>query len=180
METVLEILSWVTPNIDPGKITIITDQDKGQKNAISEYLWSVGRFYCSFHCWQNIIKMCGGGGGQVPNSVLWMYNKLMCRRSVALIDHNKHEHFKVMKSKDIQCINSLTYESQYPAAQCAMGENIYMYHRSSSEAVELMNRANSKMRARIAVDVPNATILLLKLGCTWFNKIRRPGAEILS
>ncbi len=55
-------------------------------------------------------------------------NKLMRCRSVALIDHNKRKHFKAMKSKNTQYLNSLTNESQYLAARCAMGENIYMYH----------------------------------------------------
>ena len=105
------------PCIDSGDITIITDQDKGQKNAIAKYLKSVGHFHCSFHRRQNIIKMCGGGGGKVPNSALWMYNKLIRCRSVALIEHNKREHFKSMKTKDIQYLNNLTNESQYPAAR---------------------------------------------------------------
>jgi hypothetical protein len=117
--------------------------------------------------------MCGGGGGKVPNSALWMYNKLMLCRSVALIKHNKYEHFKAMKSKDIQYLNSLTNESQYLAARCTMGENIYMYHHSSSGAVELMNRTSSKMRAQTAIDLPNATILLLKLECSRFNKMKQ-------
>jgi hypothetical protein len=91
--------------------------------------------------------MCGGGGGKVPYSALWMYNKLTRCRSVALINHNKRKHFKAMKSKDIQYLNSLTNESQYPAARCAMDEIIYMYQRLSSGAVEPMIRANSKMRA---------------------------------
>ena len=54
------------PCIDSGEITIITDQDKGQKNAITHYLKSVGHFHCSYHRRQNIIKMCGGGGGKIP------------------------------------------------------------------------------------------------------------------
>jgi hypothetical protein len=102
--------------------------------------------------------MCGGGGGKVPNSALWMYNKLMRCHFVALIKHN---------------LNSLSDESQYLAARCAMGENIYMYHHSSSGAVESMNRANSEMRARTAADLPNATILQLKLECTRFNKMKQ-------
>ena len=93
--------------------------------------------------------------------------------AVALIKHNKREHFKSMKSKDIQYLNNLTNGSQYPAAGCAMGEKIYMYHHSLSGAVESMNRANSKTRARTAVDLPNATILLLKLECTQFNKMKQ-------
>ena len=131
------------PCIDSGKIRIITDQDKVQKNSISEYLQSVGHFHCWYHCWQNIIKMCRGGGGYVPNSALWMYNKLMRCRSVALINHNKSKHFN-------HNLNSLTNESQNPAARCAMGENVYMYHHSLSGAVESMNRANNEMRAHTA------------------------------
>jgi hypothetical protein len=117
--------------------------------------------------------MCGGGGGKVPNSALWMYNKLMHCRYVALIDHNKSKHFKATKSQDIQYLNSLCNESQYLAARCAMSENVYMYHCSSPGAVEYMNRANNKMSAWTAIDLPNATILLLKLECTRFNKMKQ-------
>ncbi len=102
-----------------------------------------------------------------------MYNKFIHCRSVALIEHNKRKHFKLMKTKDIQYLNNLTHESQYPAAQCDMGENIYMYHRLLSGAVESMNRANSEMRARTAVDLPNANILLLKLECARFNRMKQ-------
>ena len=102
-----------------------------------------------------------------------MYNKLMCCRSVALIDHNKSKHFNAMKSKDIQYLNSLTNESQYLAARWATGENVYVYHCLLSGAVESMNGANKQMRARTAVDLLNATVLLLKLECTWFNKMEQ-------
>jgi hypothetical protein len=159
--------------IDSREITIITDQDKGQKNAILEYLWLVGHFHCSYHSRQNITKMCKGGGGKVSNSALWMYNKLMRCQSVAIIDHNKSEHFKNMKNKNIQSLNLLNDESHYPAARCAMGENVYMYHCLSSGAVELMNRANKEMRARTVVNLLNATILLLKLECARFNKMKQ-------
>jgi hypothetical protein len=93
-----------------------------------------------------------------------MYNKLIHCCSVALIEHNKREHFESMKTKDIQYLNNLTDESQYPAAQCAMGENIYMYHCSSSGAVESMNRANSEMRARTAVDLPKHNNIATETG----------------
>ena len=49
----------------------------------------------------------------------------------------------------------------------------YMYHSLSPGAVELMNRANNEMRARTAVDLSNAIILLLKLECTRFNKTKQ-------
>jgi hypothetical protein len=48
-----------------------------------------------------------------------------------------------------------------------------MYHHSSSGVVESMNGANNDMRACTAVDVPNATILLCKLECTRFNKMKQ-------
>ena len=48
-----------------------------------------------------------------------------------------------------------------------------MYHCLSSGAVESMNRASSEMRAWTAIDLPNATILLLKLECTRFNKMKQ-------
>ena len=120
VETVWKYCLELHPCINSAEITIITNQDKGQKNAISEYLRLVGNFHCSYHRRQNIIKMCRGGGGKIPNSALWMYNKLLHCRSVALIEHNKREHFKAMKSKDIQYLNSLTNELY------AMGNNIYI------------------------------------------------------
>ena len=48
-----------------------------------------------------------------------------------------------------------------------------MYHRLSSGVVESMNGANNTMRACTAVDVPNAAILLCKLECTRFNKMKQ-------
>jgi hypothetical protein len=85
------------PCIDSGEITIITDQDKGQKNAITHYLKSVGHFHCSYHRRQNITKMCGGGGGKLPNSALWMYNKLMKCKNVEQLQYNKDKHFPNMR-----------------------------------------------------------------------------------
>ena len=46
------------PSIDSGDITLITNQDKGQMNAIVIYLKCVGHFHGSWHQRQNIIKMC--------------------------------------------------------------------------------------------------------------------------
>ena len=68
-----------------------------------------------------------------------------------------------MTNKDINYLNSLDDESQYPAARCAMRNDVYMYNRSASGVVESMNGANQDMRARMAVDLLNAAILLIKL-----------------
>jgi len=75
-----------------------------------------------------------------------------------------------MKTKDIKYLNTLTDESQYPAARCAMKNGIYMYHRSSSGAVESIKKANKEMRARTAVEPLAATMLLLNLEKNRFNK----------
>jgi hypothetical protein len=52
------------PSINSPDVTIITDQDKGQKNVIADHCPNVGQFHCSWHRHQNIIKMCGGEGGR--------------------------------------------------------------------------------------------------------------------
>jgi hypothetical protein len=147
------------PSIDSGDITIITNQDKGQKNAITHYLKSVGHFHCSYHR-QNITKMCGGG-------------KLMKCKNVKQLQYNKDKHFVNMSNKDINYLNSLDDESQYPAARCALGLLVYMYFRSSSGVAESMNNANKEMRARTAVDLLNACILLTKLEVNHYYKMKK-------
>ncbi len=52
------------PTINQSKYTIITDQDKGSLSAMEKIIPLAGRFLCSFHCQQNIMKNCGGGTGQ--------------------------------------------------------------------------------------------------------------------
>ena len=78
-----------------------------------------------------------------------------------------------MNTKDIQYLNSLDDESQYPAARCAMGPYVYLYFRSSSGTAESMNKANKEMRARTAVDLLNACMLLIKLECKRFYKMKK-------
>ena len=59
---------------------------------------------------------------------------------------------------------------QYPAARCAMGPGICMYGKSASSGVESMNRANKQLvRMKTAVDILNASLLLLKLEGDRFN-----------
>ncbi len=89
------------PSMNSGYITIITDQDKGQKNAIVRHLQRVGHFHCSWHCRQNIIKMCGKGSGKTHYSALWMYNKLMCCSTLAKIESTRNMYVKHMSAKDL-------------------------------------------------------------------------------
>ena len=154
------------------QVTIVTDQDKGQMTAIAVHLKAAGHFHCSWHRRQNIMKKCGGGGGRVPYSALWMYNKLVQCRTQEQVDSMKEKYMPKMHNSDINYLNKLTDTSQYPASRCAMGEGIYMYHRTSSAAVESMNAANKEIHQRTAVDLLNASILLIRLECNRFNKMK--------
>ncbi len=61
-------------------------------------------------------------------------------------------------------------EIQFPAARCAQGNFICMYGISASSGVEAMNRANEYIRQKTAVDILNATLILLKKKSTRYNK----------
>ena len=100
------------------------------------------------------------------------YNKLVHCRSSEQIDFLKEQHIPKMHNLDINYLNKLTDTSQYPAARCAMGDSIYMYHRTSSAAVESMNAANKAFQDRTVVDPVNAMILLLKLESKRFGSNR--------
>jgi hypothetical protein len=52
-------------------------------------------------------------------------------------------------------------------------EGIYMYQQSASSAVESTNAANKEMRARMAVDALNATLLLIRLECNRFQRMKQ-------
>ncbi len=63
--------------------------------------------------------------------------------SPAKIEYTRTMYVKHMSAKDLQYLNSIDDEKQYPKARCAMGdEGIYMYQQSASSAVESMNAAN--------------------------------------
>jgi len=84
-----EYVKKLHPSMDIGDVTIITDQDKGWMNAIADWIPQAGHFHCSHHRRGNIIKNCGGGGGKIKYSALWMYNKLMGCRTVEQIQAAK-------------------------------------------------------------------------------------------
>jgi hypothetical protein len=85
------------PTINQSNYTIITDQDKGSLLVMEEIVPLVGRFFCSFHCRQNIMKKCGGGSCQRPLSALWVYNLLICCKSVASLSATR----KKVRGKDV-------------------------------------------------------------------------------
>jgi hypothetical protein len=144
-------------------ITLITDQI----HKIAMYLKSVENVHCLWHRRQNTIKMCGGGGGKIPYSALWMYNKLVACSGVGQVEFAKGTNLKKMDVKDVRYLNSLPDASQYPTVRCA---NFCMYHCLSSSLVEAMNVTNKQIRARTAVDLLNGAILLITLECSQFLK----------
>jgi hypothetical protein len=99
--TFWEYVLKLHPSMNSGDITIITNQDKGQKNSIARHLQQVGHFQCAWHCRKNVIKMCGGGKGKTQYSALWMYNKLMCCCSPAKIEYMRTMNVKHMSAKDL-------------------------------------------------------------------------------
>jgi hypothetical protein len=80
------------PTINQSKYTIITDQDKGSLSAMEEVVPLVGRFLCSFHYQQNIMKKCNGGTGQRPLSAMWMYNLLVGCKSVTSLSATRKQY----------------------------------------------------------------------------------------
>jgi hypothetical protein len=67
--------------------------------------------------------------------------------------HERERHF----------LTKIPNEKQFAAARCAMSPDICMYGRSASSGVEAMNRANKLVREKMAINILNAAILLLKL-----------------
>ncbi len=130
----------VHPCLNTPQTTIIMDQAKGSVEAISEILPLVKNFYCLYHCCQNIAKFVKGGKGKY--SCLWMYNLLMKASSIELITWLKFEHSSHLTDKALRYLNAVNDDEQYPTARCAVSKGVHMYQRSSSSAIESMNRAN--------------------------------------
>ncbi len=71
-----------------------------------------------------------------------------------------------MKPAHSAYLNTLNDEEQYPAARCQIAHKshpqICMYGKTASSGVESMNRANNDVRRRLAVDILNAAVVLIK------------------
>lgn len=83
--------------------------------------------------------------------------------SLASLNYMRDKYQTHLSASQLKYLNAPTDESQYPAARCAMGENIFLYNHEASSGVESMNKANKPARDRAAVDVVNAIILLLQM-----------------
>ncbi len=135
----------IHPCLNQMDVTIVMDQDKGQQSAIRDVMMNAGQFHCSYHRRQSISKMCVNKVGNRGYSAMWTYNCLVECQTIEQLETEKQNSFPTMHHKDFCYLNNLDNVSQYPAATCAMGPGIYMYHRSSSASVESMNAANCDM-----------------------------------
>ena len=163
----------IHPSIDALPKTILTDQDKGSIAAVKEIFELAAQFMCAFHRRQNILSKCGGGKGNVPNTALWMFNLLCSCNSMAHLQQQKDKHYAKLHPTDYHYLTKLPDECQYPAARCAMGDNICMFGKSASSGVESMNSANQLARQKTAVDALNGAILLLKLEADRFQRYKQ-------
>jgi hypothetical protein len=120
----------------------LANQDKGSISAAEEVLDHAAQFNCAFHCHQNIIKTCGGGKGEIPNSALWVSNILHFSNLVVQLELTKKKYYNLMHPTDRLYLTKIPDKCQYPAARCAIGENICMFNKSASFGVESLNRAN--------------------------------------
>jgi hypothetical protein len=67
-----------------------------------------------------------------------------------------------MYPTDHHYLFNIAEEMQFPAVRCAQSNSVCMYSKSASSGVEAMNKANEDIRQKTAVDILNATLILLK------------------
>jgi hypothetical protein len=142
------IIKKTHPTINLSNYTIITDQDKGSLLAMEETLLLPGRFICSFHHQQNIMKKCSGGNGQRPLFALWMFNLLTGCKSVASLSAKRKKYKDKMFPTDRHYLLNIAEEMQFPAIRCAQGKSVCMYGKSASSGAEEMNRANEDIHQK--------------------------------
>jgi len=149
------------PTLNMPEVPIITDRCKGSILAIDEYFPNAFQFHCSYHRAANILLNCKGGKGKLSPHLL--FRTLVNCGSVASLNRVSDKYVMHLTANQLKYLNTPTDESQYPAARCAMGDNIFLYDHEASSGVESMNKANKPARDRAAVDVVNAIILLLQM-----------------
>ncbi len=114
MHTFWNFIKKMHPTIAQSKYTIITNQDKGSLSAMEEIFPLAGRFLCSFHCLQNIMKKCSGETGQRPMSAMWMYNLLMGCKSVASLSATRKQYKEKMYPTDRHYLFNIAEEIHAP------------------------------------------------------------------
>ncbi len=115
------------------------------------------------------MKKCGGGTGKRPMLAMWMYNLLVGCKSVTSLSATK-KHKEKMHPTYNHYLFRIPEEMQFPAARCAQGDSVCIHSKSASLGVEAMNRANEDIHQKTAVNILNATMILLKKESTQYDK----------
>ena len=160
----------VHPIINLPQVTLMTDQDKGSI-TVRACIPQAFNFHCSYHRRENINKYCGGGKkGTKPLMAMWLFCRLSACSNMRQLKAEKTTYLDQLHPTNRHYLTTIPDEKQYPAAQCAMAQDICMYGKSASLGVESMNRANKIVREKTAVDVLNAAILLLQMEGNRFHQ----------
>jgi hypothetical protein len=93
---------------------------------------------------------------------MWMYNLFVGCKSETTLSATRRKFKKKMHATDNHYLFRIPEEMKFPAARCAQGDSVCMYGKSASSGVEAMNRANEDIHQKTAVDILNATMILLK------------------
>ena len=80
-------------------------------------------------------------------------------------------------------LDSIEVCKQFPAVRCDKalreeGVHVCMYGRTSSSGVESMNRANNEIRQRTAVDILNASLVLIKKESERFDRNKNDAHKV--
>ena len=94
-------------------VTIVTDQDKGQKSAINKVTDQAGHFHCAHHRRGNIIEMCGAASGNRIYSAQWVYNRLVGCQTVEQLEREKISSMPMMHVNDARYLNNLDNDEQW-------------------------------------------------------------------
>ncbi len=109
--------------------------------------------------------------GKKVNLGWWYFNQLVNCNTLEEIEVQREKHLAKIATKTLRYINNVHDTAQYPAARCGMSSNIYMYGQSASSGNESMNQANQRARERMAINVVNATMVLVNLeNCRFTQK----------
>jgi hypothetical protein len=106
----------------------------------------------------------------MPGNALWTYNLLVGCKTLAAINHHSGQQLPGLFPTGHHYLSELQNEVQYPAACCAMSEDVFMYGLSASSGSELMHQANMSVRSVSTVDALNACILVLRLESKQYNQ----------
>ena len=118
---------------------IVSNQDKGTCVAVRDILLNAHHFNCSWHHCQNIIKAFGNKDGAVEGTANWMFNILSNCKTHREITMQSKTKLPALSDNEQRFLLKLPNNEQYPAAHCAMRLNVYIYSRTASSGVELMN-----------------------------------------